>query len=312
MEKRSVGFNNEVIVTLYEKHYYLGVAALINSLCTSSFEGLISIGYRGELPRWISQLQGPYDGYYHVEKLTIEFIEIKQQLHLGYYKPMFLLESIERYPEVSKFYYFDPDIVVNAPWFFISQWVDCGIALCLDHCFPFVHQNHPWRRDWQRFFQGEVIELHKSNYYVNSGFIGIQRRDRIFLERWIDITWKYKEIGGDLTKFEKSAHRAVKGDQDLLNAAIIISPDFQYSIIGTEGMGFTQPAYLMSHAISVEKPWRKNFLMSLFLTGQKPGSAEKDYFRHCRKPISIFNNLTFYLKIINLKLAATIGRIFGS
>lgn len=304
------GKESEAVVTLYEGHYHFGVAALTNSLIKSGFTGLICIGYKGELPKWVNQFKKLHNSTFcYNDNITIKFILVDSYMHFGYYKPQFLKDMLCQFPSIQKIYYFDPDIVINAPWPFLSSWVDIGIALCLDSNFPFIHHNHPWRKEWLALSDSRLIN--DCDYYINSGFIGISRSDIILLDRWIDITFRYKDKGGNVTKFEKDAHRAFKGDQDLLNAAIMVSPDLKFSVIGQEGMGFTQPAYLMSHAISAVKPWNKNYFLSLFKYGSTPNIADKDYLKFSNSPIKMYDYYTFMAKRFNIKLASIFGRIFG-
>lgn len=300
---------NEIIITLFESHYHLGVAALINSLDRSNFSGLIYVGYKGKLPEWTKQLKNYHNSYFKLNRFLIKFIRIKTNLHFGYYKPTALLNIFENYPSVEKVYYFDPDIVVKSPWHFFSKWANNGVCLCLDNNFPFVHHNHPWRQAWKDL--GSSSERNNVDYYVNSGFIGIKRADILLIERWISLTDKYQKQGGDLTLFEKDGHRSYKGDQDLLNAAITNSPEIKLSIIGTEGMGFSQPAYLMSHAINNIKPWNKNFFKYLILRGVSPDFADKDYMFYANFPLKVYNARTFRLKKLNLKLSSWLGRLIG-
>ncbi len=302
----------DVIVTLYEGHYHFGVAALINSLIKADFEGLIRVGYRGALPFWLSQLKNiGGQNYYVNEHLIISFTLIETNMHFGYYKPQFMHDTLLAYPAAQHVFYFDPDIVVKAPWRFFSSWVRSGIALCLDNCFHFVHRNHPWRTEWMELAGVEPDFECKLDYYVNSGFVGLSRPDLAILERWILLTDRYRAAGGNLSIFEKEGYRAFKGDQDLLNAAMTISDDLKFSLIGTEGMGFSEPAYLMSHAIDSIKPWKKNFTGNLIRKGATPNVMDRDYMSSANHPIIVYDQLTFKIKRINLKTAAILGRIIG-
>ena len=303
--------NKEIVVTLYEKDYHLGVAALINSLYKSKYDGLVLIGYKDKLPPWMSQLGNCTNDCYQLDFMQIQFRKVVTPLHFGFYKPTFLKEAFQDYSTIERGYYFDPDIVVNSPWSFFSGWADSGVCLCLDNCFYYVHKNHPWREAWKRLANVDESLYNYVDYYVNSGFIGIHRNNLLLLDRWIDMTDKYCKIGGDITVFQKDGYRSFKGDQDLLNAVITTSADIKFSIIGTEGMGFTQPSYLMSHAVMRDKPWKKNFLYHLIKHGNKPDNVEKDFFDYCEKPINIFPKLHLFSKKFNLTMASFLGRIIS-
>jgi hypothetical protein len=303
---------NEIIVTLYEGHYHYGVAALANSLSNAGFNGVLRVGYRGQLPPWISQFDNIEEGMYRIgENLFISFVSVNPPMHFGYYKPLFMKETLATYPQTQNIYYFDPDIVVNAPWLFFSDWVQSGIALCLDNCFHFVHHNHPWRREWVKLAGVNMHFKSNLNYYVNSGFIGLEISNSVILDKWIALTENYKSIGGNLHLFEKDGHRPFKGDQDLLNAALMVLPELKISLIGKEGMGFSQPAYLMSHAVSNIKPWRKQFVKSLFQYGQAPNLMDKDYLKYANYPIKSYGRLRFMMKKADSRLASILGRILG-
>lgn len=299
----------EIVTTLYEGHYEKGVGALVNSLVQSSFKGKIYIGYRGNLPSWICQLDKTDQNFKIGNDVQLIFVLLHVDMHFGYYKPSFMKKVADENPDVASIYYFDPDIVVNAPWGFISSWTNIGVSVCLDNCFPFVHQNHPWRREWQKLANQETKS--DLNYYVNSGFIGLHRDSFRLLDRWILLTDNYKAIDGDLSRFEKDGFRAFKGDQDLLNAAMTISPDLTFSIIGTEGMGFTDPAYLIAHAVESTKPWKNNFIKQIIVKGSKPGTAAKMFFNYCQSPIEIYTKSQLKIRKIDIKLASILGRILG-
>lgn len=299
----------DIVTTLFEGHYDQGVAALVNSIVQSSFAGKICIGYRGDLPLWIDQLENTGKGYKVAEDVYLVFILLDVDMHFGYYKPSFMKKMVDENPEVTNIYYFDPDIVVNAPWKFISSWTNIGVSVCIDNCFPFVHQNHPWRKEWLKFANSD--SKCALNYYVNSGFVGIHKDSFVLLDRWILLTQKYKANNGDLSLFEKDGFRAFKGDQDLLNAAMTISSDLIYSIIGSEGMGFTDPTYLMAHAVESVKPWKNNFIKQVLVKGHKPSTAAKLFFNYCQHPIKIYTKSQLKLKKSNIKIASIIGRVIG-
>jgi hypothetical protein len=303
---------NDIIVTLFEGHYHKGVAALINSLVASDFKGLINVGYTDQLPPWINQLKVVDEEYYSVsEEIFVRFETINVPMHLGYYKPGFMRKMFNDFPFAKRVYYFDPDIVIKASWDFFIDWVENGVALCLDSSFAFVHYNHPWRKQWKDLAQIDQTQFNNSSLYVNSGFVGVKHDNSILLDKWIDLTERYRLSGGNLKKFEKDGSRAFKGDQDLLNAAITINPDVALSIIGTEGMGFTFPAYLMTHAVGDLKPWQINFLKELLVRGYKPDDAQKNYFNYCKAPIHIFSNGFFFQMKLNLRIAVLLGRFIG-
>lgn len=302
----------EIIVCLFDGEYNLGAAALINSLVKFDFKGLIYLGYRGELPDWVSQLKFIEENCYSVSNdITIHFKEVDTSMHLGYYKPYFLKETFEKYKYTNKVYYFDADIVITTSWRFYSNWLQEGASLCLDNSFHFIHHSHPWRREWKELAPPNELGFNNTNYYFNSGFLGIERESIKLIDRWIRFTEKHQEIGRDINSFDKADYISVKSDQDLLNAAITISPDVEVSIIGTEGMGFTFPASIMAHAIGGFKPWNNSFLIQLVKSGHKPNLADKSFFANCEHPLNIFSPFDFKIKKIDLFIASFFGRILG-
>lgn len=300
----------DFVCTLYEKHYDYGVGALCNSLVAANFEGKIIIGYKQKLPFWLNQLQqGPNKTYLLSKKINIELVNLDHiEYHLGYYKAQFMIECINQNRELETISYFDPDITIKANWLFFKKWITAGVALAADNCYPFFHINHPWRRDWDSLFpEKEVIS--KPECYVNSGFIGLRKTDREILMLWQEAIHQYQLNKGNLYSFERNAESSLKGDQDLLNAALMYFPYEKLSVIGMEAMGFKPPHYIMGHAISGTKPWKKNYLKELIVTGHKPSFAEKIFFINALNPIKIFTKISFVKKKINLALATILGRI---
>jgi hypothetical protein len=303
---------DEIIVCLYDGDYHFGVAALANSLVRSNFKGFINTAYRGSLPPWVEQLKHiDSNTFYLVPDIIIHFEQIKTEMHLAYYKAYFIRQTFKDFPSTNKIFYFDVDIVISAPWSFFSNWLDDDVCLCLDNSYEYVHHNHPWRKEWKRLAKVESSFRNPVTAYVNSGFIGIKRKSIALLDKWIELTEKFEEIGGNLKEINQNGKSSYKGDQDLLNAAITVCPEIELSLIGKEGMGFSQPAYLMSHAIAKVKPWKKNYLKYLIAKGHKPSHSEKDFFKYCKHPIKLFSSFHFFLKKTNLMLATFFGRYIG-
>ncbi len=302
--------SKELIFTLYEGHYHQGVAALLNSVLLSGFAGEIIVGYKGKLPDWTEHLNKKVKDKYELGPyVTLEFIKISTEFHFGYYKPFFLKQLLENNPNKENFYYFDPDIIVNCNWTFFTKWISHGVALCLDNCFPFISSKHPWRNDWLQLDGANTST--SINFYVNSGFIGINRNHSILIDKWIELTEKYRLIGGDISQFEKEGTRSFKGDQDLLNASISVIKNLNYSIIGQEAMGFTEPAYIMYHCANSIKPWKRNFTFDAITKGIRPSNAEKKFFTLTKYPIKIYKAQIYLFKKIDILFATIISRVIA-
>ncbi|MBC7890465.1 MAG: hypothetical protein H7Z13_21540 [Ferruginibacter sp.] len=302
----------EVVVCLCDGEYHNGVAALANSLAKSEFKGLIHVGYRGRLPPWVRQLEAISEKSFYVTKeIVLHFKRVDIDMHLGYYKPFFIKETFDIYSNTQKIYYFDADIITSAPWVLFSNWLEKGVCLCLDSAFHFLHHNHPWRKDWRRLAAADELVVNNTNHYFNSGFIGLERESILLIDRWIFVTKKYIEKGGNIDSFSKDAFSSFKGDQDLLNAAITISPEIDISIMGKEGMGFTHPATVMMHAIGHVKPWNNKFLIHLIISGRKPNIPEQTFFSYCKYPICIFSPFLYNIKKLDLVSASFLGRFLG-
>src|SRR5690606_14350406 len=101
----------------------------------------------------------------------VYFLPLDTNYHLTNYKPDFMLrlwDGIAK--DASSFFYFDPDIILNAPWDFFEKWVDAGVALCEDVNSP-LQKFHPRRIAWYNEYKKNGIELtFKNSIYANGGF----------------------------------------------------------------------------------------------------------------------------------------------
>ncbi|WP_017260222.1 hypothetical protein [Pedobacter arcticus] len=299
----------DCICTLYEKHYDYGVAGLCNSLSKSGFKGLIIIGYKLHLPFWLKQLKkADENNYYLDDNITLTFVCLDHiDYHLGYYKAKFLLYCLDHFQAIETLSYFDPDITIKANWSFFRKWIKAGVALASDNCYPFLHRNHPWRADWLTLFP-ERQAISYLQAYINSGFIGFHKKNKGLVELWDKALEAYLNNGGQIQSFERNAEEGLKGDQDLLNAALMFFPETELSIIGLEAMGFIQPCYIMGHAINGVKPWKRKFTADFLLNNISASFAEKLYLENCSYPIKVFPLFKQKLKMVDITIASALNR----
>jgi hypothetical protein len=300
----------DFVCTLYEKDYDFGVGALCNSIIKSGFKGKIIVGYKGKTPFWLNQFQKVNDSYQLNDgKIQLELVNLDHiDYHLGYYKPKFIHYCLKTFPNLKTISYFDPDITLKCSWSFMSKWINCGVALATDNCYQFLHVNHPWRKSWISIFPEKDV-ISRPEFYVNSGFIGLKKEDIELINLWQLGLERYQMNGGEINKFERNAEYDLKGDQDLLNAALMFFPYNRISVIGAEAMGFNTPNYIMGHAISGVKPWQKRFSLAAFKSGEKPSFAEKIYLENTLYPIKLYSSFTLYLKRLDVFIANLITKI---
>ena len=302
------------VYTLYEGHYSLGVGALLNSLLNKGFVGTYAVAYRGKLPDWTSKLKQEGPDEYSVAGVRVKFIPLNPPMHLRFYKSFLGLELYEKYcPDTGSLFYFDPDIVIKADWSFYESWAEKGIALCVDNAFGILPSDHPWRAEWAQIGSRTGLRVRREqNFYYNGGFFGLTRDKLDFLRLWRDLTYSFRDMGGDVVGSKSTDRkRAVVGDQDLMNAAIMFT-ELPLSCVGPDGMDFGgYGGYLMSHAVYGIKPWVKNFTLDLFKTGNAPSLADKEFMKNISAPIQLFSPVEERLKRANIKVASALGRVVG-
>jgi hypothetical protein len=305
------------VCTLFEGHYHHGVGSLINTLHAGGFDGSLWIGYRGKLPPWIDQLGEPdRDGGYRVGGLfRAVFLELDTPRHFTLYKPDFMLWLVEnRCPDAGAMFYFDPDILTKAPWWFFEKWAGHGIALCEDVNSP-MSLTSPVRAEWKAFLGDHGIALDpKDPIYVNGGFIGLRAQAFPFLAEWKRIQDLIEPhlppFGSD--RPEDRYNPFLKLDQDALNIAKDLTA-FPCSISDKIGMDFSIGGTIMSHATGRPKPWEKNFLGYLLATGGRPTQPDRLYFERNRHPVDLYREapLRLAVKRVNLALTVALGRVLG-
>ena len=315
------------ICTLFEGHYHYGVAGLSNSLYNKGFRGSIYAGYRGTLPDWCSnaqenaQLQWPGSKTLQISKeLNIHFLPLETDYHFTNYKPDFMIRLMNGPAKSDEaIYYFDPDIIITAPWRCFEEWVSCGIALCEDVNSPLA-ENHPRRIAWRNYFQDKGVDLHfKESIYANGGFVGVHKTDIEFLTCWQSIQeLMAPEVGG----LSRSSLNGLmipaeargpfapfgKTDQDALNATVEAWAG-KVSFLGKEAMAFSAGLSLLPHALGHPKPWQWKPLFQA-LNGAPPRLVDREYWKAVNGPIITHSVGMVKRRRMFINLAAFIGRFY--
>ncbi|MCD0486865.1 hypothetical protein LPB86_01405 [Pedobacter sp. MC2016-14] len=317
-----------VICTLFEGSYDLGVVALVNSLYKNGFRGEFYAGYRGNMPKWANSAQLNKEIQWAgcksmnvAEGIILHFLPVATNYHLTNYKPDFMLDLLNGpAKDADGMFYFDPDIVVTAPWSFLSRWINCGVALCEDVNSP-LKKNHPTRVAWREYFSGFRIDLSfKDSVYVNGGFVGVKIKDKGFLETWKNVQEAMAAAIGGLERSAFTTGSQLpeesqgpfapfgKTDQDALNAAVE-AWDGEFSFITKEGMGFGPGLRLLPHALGQPKPWNAKYIKRAF-SGRTPRDVDKEYWKYIDNPLSVYPSSMVRSKNMAINVATLISRFY--
>lgn len=304
---------NSAVCTLFEGHYHLGAAALVNSLWASGFRGRVICGLRGDLPPWSAPSRAEADGVRvrdFGEGFEVWFVPLTTRIHFTNYKPQFMLD-MWRGPaaDAERFFYFDPDIVVKCPWEVIHRWAEGGIACCEDINY-YLPPRHPLRIGWTQWLATvgiPVLSPERERYY-SGGFIGVPRALQDFLVLWDTLIAKIGEASGSLQNLKQGSPTALfhSSDQDAMNIAFMASTA-PINAAGWEAMDFTHGGHLLSHAIGSRKPWRGGFIKQA-LAGYPPSLPAKAFFEHVDRPIEVFSPGERARLRRSLKIGAFLGR----
>ena len=312
-----------VVCTLFEHHYHLGVAVLVNSLIRWGFKGPIYAGFRGSLPPW-AESQGQRKSNGHIElqvspDVRIIFVPLETSAHLTNYKPDFMLQVEQWAAEGSDaLIYCDPDVVLDIEWGYIEDWLTCGVAVCEDINSP-LPANHPTRIGWRRFFKGHGHDLgYRTESYANGGFVGLTWSYRKFLLVWQEFMLHIGNLlggsnvvgidGGELLKSRYGfADCFSKTDQDALNAVMEALPEIPVSFLAREAMGFQHGRTLLPHALGSSKPWNRRYLKMAF-SGMAPRTVDKIYWANAEGPIQPFSSAHISSIRTQLAICSGVGR----
>lgn len=304
------------LCTLFEGHYHYGVAALVNSLVASGYEGTIWVGHRGGLPPWIVD-HPDFDARSKclrvTPRLTLNAIELDPPFSLNYYKPVLMQAIFSTHePSCDAVVYLDPDLIVKCAWREIEGWFEEEGIVLVEDINGSLPSNHRKRLLWQLFFagHGETQRRGLERYY-NSGFVGARRSHVHCLQAWqricelivaaIGVDLKQRKAGGPDDLFHST-------DEDALNFALTLS-DVRLNACGPEAMDFAPGGHHLSHAIGSSKPWQGRHLRRA-LRGEPPTVASRWYYRFAAGPLSPFSALRLARRRLSLALAIALGRLY--
>lgn len=304
--------HEQVICSLFEGDFHLGLAALINSIVRGGFKGLFWIGCRGEIPAWTLPLQRRDDGLFEVGEALLGFETIENSRHFGQFKPEFLKSVIDRGIAGHYVWYFDPDITVRCGWDFFEMWVRHGVCLCQEIAMGTMPSRHPIRAEWMRMAReaGWSEPRRDQERYYNSGFVGLDLANRAFLDQWIAAVRLANRNGVAVNQFQKGGRQQVffTVDQDTCNIATMYA-DVPFSTIGPEGMGFIGGGFTMYHSVGPAKAWRKKFLRST-LEGLPPSNGDKHFLECADGPLYPYSPLQLHSLRLRAACAAFLGRFY--
>jgi hypothetical protein len=303
------------IVTLIERDFLYGAAALYNSLVRNGFDGTLIIGYRGDdgLPaELLKRMKNLPNGL-----PIIRWIKLSTPWHFTNYKAQFLLDILEVDPSVNKISYVDPDIVVTCPWDWFDKWCEVGPVLCGDS-FDQMPSYHPTRNQWRDLLADHKMQVYQEpSIYFNAGFLSVMRNHKSFIKTWHDIiehiASQYIDLNaiGNIEAWRTSGrwNPFYAGDQDAFNMTVM-SWNGPLATFGSDAMAFTHGWNILPHAIGANKPWRKSYIWDS-LQGIRPRYVEKMFWECASTPIPLVSPSDLKKKRLSIKIASLIGRFYG-
>lgn len=304
--------HDQVICTLFEGDFHIGVAVLINSIVRGGFKGLFWVGCRGQIPAWTAPLKRRDDGLFEIGEALLGFETIDGARHFGQFKPEFLAGIFDKGIARRYLWYFDPDITVRCNWSFYEMWARHGVAICQEHVMGLMPSLHPLRAEWMRLARetGWAEPARLQERYYNSGFVGLDIANRGFLDTWMAAIRLANSNGVSVNQFQKGNRLQTfyTVDQDTLNIATMYAKE-PISAIGPEGMGFIPGGYTMFHSVGRAKAWRKKFLRA-WLRGIPPTPGEKHFLSCADGPLHPYAASQLRGMRMRASIAAFLGRFY--
>jgi len=278
----------DLVVVVVDGDFARGAGVLFNSLHRRGFGGVMVVAGRGSPPPWWT------------ERVSGGARLVWETLPAGgvaaRWKPWAIARALARFPEVERWFFFDADIVIKAPWSWFQHWADSGLAVVEDlFGGGRLAAGHPWRRWWAAWLtaQGAAVQR-PGGVYVNSGFLGGCREQVAVVERWEQWLTALVEAGvpADALRLDPASPARWAGpgcrffDQDALNLALMT---------GTEPLAAMEPAAMdlgvggeiMAHAMDMAKPWRMRPWTEAW-RGTAPAEAQRAYWREAAGELGVW------------------------
>lgn len=303
-----------VCLTLYDGDHVYGVGALANSLYRAGFRGTVFVGWRGRLPDWLPGERHAAGHWLPAPGLGLVFVPLPDGIAANQLKPWLLVEALDRLaPDAERFFLFDADILVLAPFSYFEALVEGGPALVLDLWFPRVPVVHPWRRAWAELCRQCGFErLRDVEDTYQSAFVGLSRRHRALADAWWrlmgELHRRRPDIAGSFKPGTRTTDPFHHTDQDML-AAAVMATDMPVCTLGPEAFGFGGTPHTMLHPAG-EKPWRGSALWQLLRLGRRPDLYARYWVRHLDSPIEVYPRTRRRWLRIEGNLAAAFGRVY--
>ena len=303
-----------VVCTVAEGSYFCGVAALANSLVRAGFTGSILVGYRGNQPTWLKEVEKDptSDVYLVTPEVRLQLIELPGLWRLSNRKPHFMKQIFhEIAPDSDLVYFFDTDIVITGDWRNFVEWARDGVVVALDMADTYMSPYHVYRRAWRALAAKTNRQCRDFTGYVNSGCVGVNRKFLGFVEVWASLMDELERQNVDMTQIKNwsGRHEFARMDQDILNATIMAT-DTPIALFGAEAMGwFPGTGEVMPHAMLHKKPWMRNYIFDA-LRGFPPDRAHRAYWRFVEGPLRPFGEWELKCRKAALTLANAFGHFY--
>lgn len=303
------------VCTLWEKDYHKGVGVLVNSLARAGYQGRVWAGYRGDLPPWaksaVTQTEVDTSILSTGVGIDVVFKRIDSPVHFAQLKAGWMSQILDTHsPHSNGVYYFDPDIIVLASWRFFENWIRYGIAVCEDSHYP-LNETHPIVQGWKEYARNlGYAYWNPKNVYLNSGMVGVARREAGFLNLWEKLTDSVNHDFNQDNKLKIGDRSALfhGTDQDTLTLASYVS-ECPISYTGVDGMGFNRGLWLIQHEFQ-RKTWRRRLFRDL-LSGRGPDAASRLYWDLAGSPIEVEVKAKRSFNRLAIPIAAGLNRFYG-
>ena len=302
------------VCTICNGAYWWGAGALANSLYATGYRGELWVGYVGELPAWLKDRRSSHS---QLRKLTGDFALIahglRSDVHLAHQKPDLMLAMLDARADLDRVMFFDADMVAICASVFSKVGLTGQSASFWTTEIPYLHEMHPWRKEWSRLIEDLGWPIRSSSQYFQSALQN-PREYKVFLDRWqriiASIHQKYPG-SRDRILMETRAHPYHIVDQDAMSVAVMAT-DVPLTVMGVEALGNGQTSYLAQHPRLHFKPWNFQFIRRA-LSGWGPADPyELLFLRHCREVINMMSTKEQRRRILELRIGQSSTGCIGS